>query len=367
MEFNRRVWWTYYIFVNGVYNFTIGFPVIHERDINVNYPTDDYYFRYGGEYNNIDRDILKLNIHANKNKNNKNNLPSDNFSLLIAIYRLFSKIIAFSSTRWLSKKKDQNKINANFIKLYSNLKSLKHIIDAKYPTSVFIDHHLYFSILSGFSLAKTAEFTTIGYTVHQLYHTLQIVLHQSEIVRMKHPLIHPERIKTAKLECLKSATELANLFAWKIKNVPKKLWGYNMTAWKIHTLTILSNFYFLSIKNQSKNYDVYEQFIKNYRSSSKLMPIYTLIDACIRNLLRIKNAEFLSYNHLPLHLADQMAAYSISQNDLYPWVVPKYSSFCKFVCCFSANFSSVHTAEYLFLSDYNNLVNLKNLNIKPLP
>ncbi|OMJ28293.1 hypothetical protein AYI69_g2238 [Smittium culicis] len=367
MEFNRRVWWTFYIFVNGVYNFTVGFPVIQDRDINVKYPTDDYYYRYGGEYNNIDKEIVKLNAHANKNKKNKYNLPSDNFSLLIATYRLFSKIISFTSTRWISKKKDQNKINANFIKLCSNLKSLKSIIDTKYPTSVFIDHHLYFSILSGFSLAKTAEFTTTGYTAHQLYHTLQIVLYQSEIVRMKHPLIHPKRIKTAKLECLKSATELASLFAWKIKNIPKKIWGYNITAWKIHTLTILSNFYFLSLKNQSKKYNIYEKFIKNYKASSKSKPIFPLIDACIHNLLKIKNAEFIKYDCLPLHLADQMAPYSISQNDLYPWIVPKYSSFCKFVCCFSANFSSVLTADYLFLNDYKNSINLKNININPLP
>ncbi|OMJ16449.1 hypothetical protein AYI70_g6597 [Smittium culicis] len=48
-----------------------------------------------------------------------------------------------------------------------------------------------------------------------------------------------------------------------------------------------------------------------------------------------------------------MRPYSISANDLYPWLVPKYLTFFKFVCCFNSNYTPISLKKYLFIS--NNL------------
>ncbi|OMJ27099.1 hypothetical protein AYI69_g3477 [Smittium culicis] len=65
-------------------------------------------------------------------------------------------------------------------------------------------------------------------------------------------------------------------------------------------------------------------------------------------------------------LSKQMSLYSISEYDLHPWIVPKYGSFCKFICCFASNYTSVDTAEYLYFVSCKNLFNIQNLNTKPL-
>ncbi|OMJ21050.1 hypothetical protein AYI70_g3708 [Smittium culicis] len=43
-----------------------------------------------------------------------------------------------------------------------------------------------------------------------------------------------------------------------------------------------------------------------------------------------------------------MKKFAISDVDLYPWIVPRYSSFYKFHCCFEGNSVSIDINEYLF-------------------
>ncbi|OMJ18105.1 hypothetical protein AYI70_g5550 [Smittium culicis] len=91
------------------------------------------------------------------------------------------------------------------------------------------------------------------------------------------------------------------------------------------------------------------------------------MDVFVNNLFSIKTAEFLNHKNFPADLSVKMAIFSISEGDMHPWIIPKYSSFCKFTCCFSGNYSTVDTAEYLFFQKFKNIVNLENLNTLPLP
>ncbi|OMJ28294.1 hypothetical protein AYI69_g2239 [Smittium culicis] len=105
----------------------------------------------------------------------------------------------------------------------------------------------------------------------------------------------------------------------------------------------------------------------NYTDSAKSLPISNLLEVLSVNLLSIKNIEFFNHKNVPADLSIKMAMFSISKGDMHPWIVPKYSSFCKFICCFPGNYSTVVAAEYLFFQKLKNLVNLVSLDIKPLP
>ncbi|OMJ27097.1 hypothetical protein AYI69_g3475 [Smittium culicis] len=49
IEFLRRAWWSYYIHENGSYLFSLRYPPYQEMDICVNYPTNDFFWKYGGQ------------------------------------------------------------------------------------------------------------------------------------------------------------------------------------------------------------------------------------------------------------------------------------------------------------------------------
>ncbi|OMJ27100.1 hypothetical protein AYI69_g3478 [Smittium culicis] len=94
--------------------------------------------------------------------------------------------------------------------------------------------------------------------------------------------------------------------------------------------------------------DINEIFNKDFLENTKYLPISYLTDVFTKNVLIIKNSEQLIDESTRTQLADQMSLYSISENDVYPWIIPKYSSLTKFDCCFSSNFTSINPIEYLF-------------------
>ncbi|OLY83804.1 hypothetical protein AYI68_g2043 [Smittium mucronatum] len=179
---------------------------------------------------------------------------------------------------------------------------------------------------------------------------MHILLYQSELVRIENSPIHPERIKAAKIECLKVSSEISNLFDWKIKNVPRPYWCQNLTPWLTSCLSILINSCFILQDGQTEpTNQTYELLVKNYFESSKNCILGSFLGIYIKNLYDLKRIAFLKYCN-NISALSLMLPYCSAPNDYYPWIVPKYSSYAKFLCCFSSNHTSIDINEYLFIA-----------------
>ncbi|OMJ16217.1 hypothetical protein AYI69_g7913 [Smittium culicis] len=72
------------------------------------------------------------------------------------------------------------------------------------------------------------------------------------------------------------------------------------------------------------------------------------------SLLLKTKSKSVSENCNDPQYTDLMVPYSITENDLYPWLVPKYSTFYKFECCFESNYTPITSKSYLFLENNAN-------------
>ncbi|OMJ16761.1 hypothetical protein AYI69_g7696 [Smittium culicis] len=175
-----------------------------------------------------------------------------------------------------------------------------------------------------------------------------VYLYQSELVRVKNCLIHPKRIKSAKLKCLEAATKQAKLFSWKIKNVPKPYRDSTTTPWKLFSAVIILN-YSCTGKNNSINQpdSLYNTFANNFSSLSKHFDCITYLLLHLQSLFLIKKKSSL-HNSSKSELHSLMDNFSIARYDIDPWLIPRYSSFIKFSCCFQSNHTTLDIHEYLY-------------------
>ncbi|OLY82618.1 hypothetical protein AYI68_g3256 [Smittium mucronatum] len=182
---------------------------------------------------------------------------------------------------------------------------------------------------------------------------MTILLYQSELVRLKSCTIKPSRIRAAKSKCLSYALSIADNYNFKCEKVPEKYWSTTITPWNLYCAVILinHNFNFPQHRLNSNDPRPYEKFIKNMFNSAKHYQIVQSIHGFILHLYSVKQTQFLKYKktmHKFIHL---MVAYGLFENDVYPWIVPRYATFIKFICCFESNYTSIDVRNYLFLSD----------------
>ncbi|OMJ13664.1 hypothetical protein AYI70_g8359 [Smittium culicis] len=104
--------------------------------------------------------------------------------------------------------------------------------------------------------------------------------------------------------------------------------------------------------------------IKDFVENTKYLPISYLTEVFAKNVKIVKNSEQFINESTRNQLNYQMSLYSISENDLYPWIIPKYSSLTKFDCCFSSNYTSINPFEYLFFHKDKTCVEDTSLKIK---
>ncbi|OMJ19072.1 hypothetical protein AYI70_g4957 [Smittium culicis] len=99
--------------------------------------------------------------------------------------------------------------------------------------------------------------------------------------------------------------------------------------------------------NSASEFDLYMNDLEEIKNE-----IYTLKYAhyLCSLLLKIKNKSVSDNCNEPQY-TDLMAPYSIAEKDLYPWLVPKYSTFYKFECCFGSNYTPITSNNYLFVEN----------------
>ncbi|OLY80051.1 hypothetical protein AYI68_g5863 [Smittium mucronatum] len=346
IEFIRRVWWCRYILSTTTSIFTAWFQDIDERDVFVNLPTNDFKWRYGGFVNRCDPELSSINSFVNTNPDA--NYPPDNFSALLELHILFSKVSKFTSSRWIKKYRPRSQLDSRFHFLKSKLESFKSLMDKNYPESTLTGKIEEFNLFTGLSLVRNIDNFSFCYLINQLFRVIVIFLYQSELVRSESDVLSAERIKDAKLKCLNASIDMSKTFLWKCNEIPRKYWSYTITAWKMWSVCILINSCFIlkSDSDEPKN-PLYSCFINRYIETTKDIQIEPFIELYSQILYEMKKGEYIKYRNDALtHCL--MSAYSITPNDLSPWIIPKYSSFIKFNCCFQSNYTSIDSKQYLF-------------------
>ncbi|OLY84310.1 hypothetical protein AYI68_g1530 [Smittium mucronatum] len=186
-----------------------------------------------------------------------------------------------------------------------------------------------------------------GYVSWQVYHSMKIALFQSELVRISGIIVHPERIKKAKIECIKAATIKSELYRLNYYQNKSLFLCLSAPSIKMHCLTIYFNAIFADFNYMNLNalslFERHISFYKKYGCNLKnakfinqfLSRMYLYKKKAHEN--NIRNPKLLSY----------MKRFSINTSDITPWIVPRYFDFFKFNCCFESNMPSIHAEDYL--------------------
>ncbi|OLY78202.1 hypothetical protein AYI68_g7753 [Smittium mucronatum] len=332
IEFARRVWWCRYILSTTTSIFTAGFQEIDERDIFVNLPSNDFKWRYGGFVNSCDPELSSINNFANTSPDSS--FPPDNFSTLLELHILFSKVYKFTSNRWIKKDRPGGQSDFKFYFLKTKIELFQSKIDKNYSDDILTGKHGDFNLFPGLSLIRATDSFSFCYLIKQLFRITIIFFYQSELARSERDLLNSERIKAAKVKCLNASIDMSRTFLWKCNEIPKKIWNCTMFSWKMWGVCILINSCFiLENEGEEPSNPLYSYFLNRYIESSKGSQIEPFIELFSRTLYDTKKREFMKYRHD--HLINcLMSTYSITPKDLSPWIIPKYSSFIKFKCCF---------------------------------
>ncbi|OMJ22854.1 hypothetical protein AYI70_g2608 [Smittium culicis] len=345
LEFKRRIWWTYYLSFLGMCIFRAGFYIVEERDIIVNLPSDDFKWRYGGEVKECDPELISLNIAANNNFNNNSHF--DCVCDLIKLFTLHRKISSFLNYRGLNSSTNLYKIYAKFGFYAKKLDNIKLQIDKKYEKVAFYNCMKTFESYSGINLFKKTELLEMTYLIKQMYNCCAVLLYQSELTRHFHSPLDHKRVKAAKIKCLKFSFKISELLSWKFNNIPLKHMCTILVPWEISTAAILMNLCFINDhESQFLTEDFYFSFIDkilqttaNYLTAHNLYSILK-ISYTIKQSAFKKNCQYTK-------LRDLMLKYSISNLDVDPWLVPRFSTFFNYNCCLLSNYNTLDIKEFL--------------------
>ncbi|PVU89167.1 hypothetical protein BB559_005212, partial [Furculomyces boomerangus] len=177
--------------------------------------------------------------------------------------------------------------------------------------------------------------------------SMALCMYQSNLVRDSGMQIQPEDVKTAKLKCLSLASNQIELFFWLYKNVPADHIKFSTKSIVVDGAIMMINTLFKDGSMGSYE-SLYDKMIEIYKEVGEKSKVALSIVSFINFIADIKK-KALKKNMDSPKLLEQMEPYSISKNDLDPWITPKYASFFNISCCFSENFSTLDVAEYLSL------------------
>ncbi|OLY84528.1 hypothetical protein AYI68_g1310 [Smittium mucronatum] len=174
-----------------------------------------------------------------------------------------------------------------------------------------------------------------------------LALHQSELVRKRLHFLSPQRIRNAKHELIKISIEQSDLFSDYINYFHRKYIEVGTFSRLIPLAAVLINasaikFYKLESKASSK----YSKLLRDFEFSSLNTENPSLYKPLLNSLSLIKQ-ESIHENLKENDCAINMAPYSITEFDIYPWLASKFSSPLKYSCKTSHNFSTLICKNYL--------------------
>ncbi|OMJ12491.1 hypothetical protein AYI70_g9084 [Smittium culicis] len=344
IEFNRRVFWAYYIMVRygNIYGPVIR--VLHDRDISLRFPSNDFEYKYGANITYVNEGMPLSSILQ---ETSADIIKKDNITHFIKVMTLFGKIAIFTKTRWLKKNISNTDLCSHMDKLKNHLSELNAYYDNYYRNTESIKPRKFKVYNSDHIFSEDLDFYTIRYLVKQMLYNMTIFLYQSELVKIKGLFLAPSRIKTAKKECMKAAISQIELYCLESSLGIKSNSITATSHWKLNSIITFLNASFIEYKHL--NLDIskaYSSLIGTYEALKDEFDTAEIINNLFTNIYQIKRKSIIK-NGKNAQLSEKMKIYSITESDLCPWFVPKYSLLFSFNCCFSSNFSTLDNSEYL--------------------
>ncbi|PVU97638.1 hypothetical protein BB559_001955 [Furculomyces boomerangus] len=371
LEFRRRVFWTFYAFDKSGMSFSGSIPTVQDRDIVVNLPENDFWWRYGGECKVEHPEIIFWNHIANSENNER--FSKGDTRNYVKMRTLSGEISVFAKRRWLKKVYNPDDDNCLLVKLIDKLEKFEDTIVKKPPVDFDLIKEAYSEYKDTIRFTMDIEHILYKNIFTQFHSFMKTTLYQTEMVRVEGIHMHPGRIVSAKNVLVDTAKKQIDSIYELSKVLPLEYWE-NSTAIKglMSAITCL-NYMNISPKNSlemSKKLEHLKEVYHKLSSYSEIPIIFLMY------LDRLSTFIYESHkkNENNILLFENMKKYSIDESDVHPWLVPKYGALFFLTCCFQESFSVMKIADYLYIKDtFATFVNqhLKaessiNANVKPI-
>ncbi|PVZ97938.1 hypothetical protein BB558_002058 [Smittium angustum] len=346
-EFKRRIWWLYYITTISEYYLDSSISTFEDSDIKVNFPENDFVYRYGGNSAICPEITQKLNNIAENPKYPVK--PQDNYSLVIKMHVFLKSLIDFVSKRWKENYFDQDQANLKLVKLIKGLGDIKFVIESKYSETIYPISSIKEHFSENFKLSENTDSIIFSYYLRHFHKDMVIYLYQSELVRDNSLKLHPGRVKSAKTICLKCATDQVEMLSWALGRNFVDTKVFMVIPFTFNAIATLINMFFIGNETISTKYtNQYTEIINVYKALSPLCDLVLIQLKVSENLLELKREA----NHInkPLkYLNSKMLPFSISPDfeDVDPWIVPLHGSFYNYKCCYIEIYSEMEINKYL--------------------
>ncbi|PWA03332.1 hypothetical protein BB558_000512 [Smittium angustum] len=312
LEFRRRVFWTFYAFDRGSSLFSGSFSTIEDRDIVLDLPKNDFWWRYGGECKVKHPEILLWNIIANGE--NSEQYSKEDIKNFVKTRTLSGKIGVFAKRRWLKKVYNPDDDDFQFVLLIDNTNKFDENIVKNLPTDLSLIKEAYSKYKDTIRFTVDIEHILYKYTFAQFHFYMKNTLYQTEMVRVEGIQIDPKRIVSAKNICIDTAKKQIDLMYQLSSALPPEYWK---------TTSITTEF------------------------KSAIPVIFLMYLNRLSNFINESHKE----NEKSKALFESMKKYSIDESDVHPWLVPKYGSLFFLTCCFGGSFSAMKITDYLYIKD----------------
>ncbi|PWA02147.1 hypothetical protein BB558_001720 [Smittium angustum] len=346
LEFRRRVWWIYYIYISGNYLFNGNFITFEQRDMVVNYPKNDFKWKFGGDIGECTNKELKL-LNYKANYGSESDFPQDYHYLVLNITSLYNNIVIFVTKRWRKDRLNEDQTNLRLVLYINKLQKFKNEIDKIFEEKSPQTHEIYNRHKGTIKLILDTEDYLFGYYIKTIYYNTLIYLYQSELVRDFDIKLHPGRVKAAKLQCINASVEQMNLIESYIKYVPDNYQEHSSIFWTVNASITFANFFFISDPDIKEKYaGFYDRMISVYNSFGESSEVILSLNLFIKYIIDVK-AKANEQNKKLKHLHKHMIPFGVCESDIDPWIVPKYGSPFHLQCCGKGNFSILDIGGYL--------------------
>ncbi|PWA00961.1 hypothetical protein BB558_002976 [Smittium angustum] len=324
-EFKRRVWWMSYIYESTINPFSGSIEKYPTFEINVNFPKNDLWWKFGGPEPDCPPNLLSLNTLANSSINNKNKV--DHLANFCKLHILASQISSFVNTRWLHKPNNdfyhQLKLYEQQVnQMFAHVDNTYSIKDLSLLSSQNVNPSSVDSI-------ATIEPILFQYSTRIILSNTAMLLFQSELVSPKLASVPKERIVFAKNKCIQYSVEQASLYNKLTKNLqPNMIPAILETRIMRPTLVLLEC---ITIKDHplkeeiNSSYSHILSFLKFSNPYFDAQSNYTnFFDFC-----KYTRSLFHEQKDFDRHINSVLLNYDSSVSDLFPWILPKLSSIQK--------------------------------------
>ncbi|PVZ99103.1 hypothetical protein BB558_004883 [Smittium angustum] len=349
LELRRRVFWIFYGFDRGRMSFNGSLPTVQDRDIVVNLPENDFWWRYGGECKVQHPEIIFWNHIANSE--NSKRFSKEDTKNYVKIRTLSGKVSDFARRRWIKKVYNPDDDNCQLVLLIDKLNKFEEAVVKNPPIDLDLIKEAYPKYKDTIRFTVDIEHILYKNNFTQFHFFMKSVLYQTEMVRIEGIHMHPGRIVSAKNILVETAKKQIDLVYELGKVLPIEYWEKTIVSTGLMSGITSLNYINISPPNDSMNASIKIEYLKEIyhemENYSEIPIIFLMYLDRLSKFINKTHKENEKYNYL----FGKMKEYSIDESDVHPWVVPKYGSLFFIICCFEGSFSTTKLTDYLYIKD----------------